>query len=458
MTIVADNGALYPPDVRLQGHSAESMIDLSAICRLARGLFEIPVASVCLPADQGYWIDIAADVDPDDWRFATCLEGRPDAGAPVPLIADAVQRPEFAGLPYVCGAPGMRFIASVPCGSDRLARLALFDVRPRMLTAEQHSQLDDLAALAGQSLDLARAAAEAAEREAEFRLLADTSTDTIVRGNLDGVRLYVSPSIRTLLGYEPADMVGRRAIELVHPDDIASFGELMRQIRDGKLEVGVIEVRQQHLDGSWVWMEASIRLTYDHNTGAANGYVASVRGIDGRKETEARLEHLASHDVLTGLPNRALFDQHLAAALELCQAHGEPFALLYLDIDRFKRINDTLGHPAGDAVLREAAARFQDAIRPNDVVARLGGDEFAVIQYLKAGAAEAGIVAERLIRALADPFHYEGQPVPVSLSIGVASAPEDGMQPDLLMVAADRALYEAKMAGRNTFRMSGEPK
>lgn len=430
------------------------MLALEGLCRLARKIFDVPAASLCLSDGSAQWIDLDVTADPAAWAFAMSLDGRPDATGGPMIIEDAARHPVLAGLPFASRAPSVRFLASVPVDGAGSGRLAVFDTRAREPGAEAIARLGEIAALAGQCLALQRRAREAEQREAEFRLLAETSTDTIVRGNLDGIRLYISPSVRSLLGYEPEELIGRRAMEIVHPDDLPGFGALMQRIRAGHLDVGTIEVRQLHRDGGWIWMEASIRLTYDRATGAPTGYVASVRGIDRRKREEARLEHLATHDALTGLANRALFGEHLVQATERLRQGGRRFAVLYIDVDHFKRINDGFGHRAGDVVLREVAARFRAALNPEDIVARLGGDEFAMIRMLEADLAEAGALARRLIAAMAEPMSFAGTTIPLGLSIGIASAPEGGGDADALIARADGALYEAKLAGRNTFRFA----
>ncbi len=298
-----------------------------------------------------------------------------------------------------------------------------------------------------------RYALDAATRQAAlYRLLADTTTDTIVRGTLDGVRTYISPSVRTLLGYEPEEMIGRRAAEIVHPDDAEEFGRLMADMRAARIGVAVSEMRQRHRDGSWVWMEAFVKLTYDA-TGKADGYVTSVRNISRRKEAELKLLHMASHDSLTGLPNRAL----LKARLEDCLSRGAAgpgFALLCADLDHFKRVNDASGHAAGDALLCAMADRCRAELGPDDLMARLGGDEFAILHTGARAGEEPGIVAsasrlaERLIAAMAMPFELPVGPAQVGLSVGIALPPA-GSADDLLR-RADHALYCAKRQGRGT--------
>nr|WP_284701495.1 diguanylate cyclase [Rhodoplanes tepidamans] len=346
--------------------------------------------------------------------------------------------------------PALRFVAAVSLGPDGRDRLVLFDTRPRARSVEGLRRLDDLGAIARQQVSLSTAARDATDREAEFRLLAETSTDTIVRGDLDGNRIYVSPSVKTLLGYAPEELVGRRAVELTHPDDLPAFRCLMTDVRAGRLDVGVTEQRQRHRDGSWVWLEASLRLTFDRPTGAPNGYVASVRDIGRRKALEAQLAQLAMSDELTGLPNRNLFGKRLLEAVENTRRTGRCFALLYMDIDGFKQVNDNLGHAAGDALLREIATRFRAVLRSDDTVARLGGDEFAFI--LTVNRTMAADLTQRLIAVAEEPFRYGDADFMIGLSAGIACAPDDGLTPDSLLVRADRALYTAKAAGKGVYR------
>nr|WP_250152480.1 diguanylate cyclase [Ancylobacter radicis] len=384
-----------------------------------------------------------------------------DPASPLLVLGDTRDGPALAKLSGIAGEERVRFLAvlkvPVPAACHlEPCRLAVFDTRPRDFDADQRRRLLDLGTLAGQALQLSWQAELARLQETEFRLLAETSTDTIVRGNLEGIRLYISPSVRALLGYEPEELIGHRAIDIVHPDDRESFGALMAEIRAGKLETGASEVRQRHKDGHWVWMEASVRLTHDPATGAANGYVASVRDIQRRKQAESHLEYLASHDTLTGLANRAVFDRRLAEAVLQAQRDGRRFALFCMDIDGFKRINDTFGHQAGDAVLREAARRFQAAIGDDDTAVRLGGDEFALIRMLDNTDAAVSVttMAGRLIDAMARPILFRAHEIQATLSIGIALAPQDGLDVDQILSAADRALYAAKLGGRNTYRFA----
>jgi diguanylate cyclase (GGDEF)-like protein len=183
---------------------------------------------------------------------------------------------------------------------------------------------------------------------------------------------------------------------------------------------------------------------------ADGGCVFTLEDIAERRCAEERIAHMAHHDALTGLPNRVLFRQRLDEALDRA-GRGEGFAVLGLDLDRFKEVNDTLGHPVGGALLRAVTERLRAALRATDTVARLGGDEFAVVQSPVHAPQEAAALAQRLAAGLAAPFDVEGHQLVVGASIGIAVAPGDGDDPDLLLQHVDLALYRAKAAGRGAY-------
>jgi diguanylate cyclase (GGDEF)-like protein len=181
------------------------------------------------------------------------------------------------------------------------------------------------------------------------------------------------------------------------------------------------------------------------------GTVRTFSDITERKRAETKIAEMATHDDLTGLANRKLFRERVQQAIGRTQRYGECFSILLLDLDRFKEINDTRGHPAGDAVLKEAARRLSICMREHDTVARLGGDEFAILQSNIRADHDTGHLAERIIKIFRAPFHLEGEQFDVATSIGIAVAPDDGADYDRLVKKADEALYRAKDAGGSLF-------
>jgi len=172
-----------------------------------------------------------------------------------------------------------------------------------------------------------------------------------------------------------------------------------------------------------------------------------TRDISERKRTAERIEHMARHDPLTDLPNRALFSDRLDVALSLSKRNGTRLALMFVDLDKFKPVNDTFGHAVGDVLLREAARRMRDCIRASDTVGRIGGDEFVVLLPVVEKPNDAIVVADKLRAALAHPFEIDGRRIEISCSIGIAIAPDDGRDEIELAKNADSAMYLAKQQG-----------
>ncbi|GIQ75878.1 diguanylate cyclase [Bradyrhizobium sp. RD5-C2] len=182
------------------------------------------------------------------------------------------------------------------------------------------------------------------------------------------------------------------------------------------------------------------------------GWVATHRDVTEQRRSEAKITHMAQHDALTDLPNRVLLKEWMEQALSGARCGGPSLAVLMLDLDRFKDVNDTLGHPAGDALLKSVAARLRRSVSDTTLVARLGGDEFAVIDYVTDPVTEAGVLAERIRKALSEPIDLGDHRVTTTTSIGIAIAPRDGTDSDEVLRSADLALYSAKSGGRGAFR------
>ncbi|MDO9711855.1 bifunctional diguanylate cyclase/phosphodiesterase [Paracraurococcus lichenis] len=228
------------------------------------------------------------------------------------------------------------------------------------------------------------------------------------------------------------------------------LAEIGRVTTDRDTDLAIDYRSRDPRDGSLRHFEVRARVESDPE-GQPLSALGVVIDITERREAEARIAHLAQHDVLTGLPNRSLFRDRLDAAIARAQ-RGEGFAVFCLDLDRFKEVNDTLGHPIGDALLRAVTARLQHELRETDTLARLGGDEFAIIEADVDRPGDATALADRLVAAIRKPFELDDHQVVVGTSIGIAVAPQDGLDPDTLLKGADMALYRAKADGRGRWR------
>ncbi len=229
---------------------------------------------------------------------------------------------------------------------------------------------------------------------------------------------------------------------------VSSIGaEEMRGIRERRAEL----IRRREC-ATLTWEMDNGRIFTVHHRPMEEGWLSTYEDITERRQAEAAITHLAHHDALTNLPNRVLFRERLGQALRQAR-RGETLALLCLDLDQFKAVNDTLGHPIGDALLQAVVERLILRTREDDVVARLGGDEFAIVQAPIGKPTDATAFAERLIELFEAPFIVGGHQIVIGTSIGIAFAPQDGLDPDQLLKSADLALYRAKVDGRGVYRL-----
>jgi diguanylate cyclase (GGDEF)-like protein/PAS domain S-box-containing protein len=282
----------------------------------------------------------------------------------------------------------------------------------------------------------------ARQNEARFRSLVQHSSDVILVTRTDGTIRFVSPSAARVFGYDPAAMIRQAVPDLLHPEDRERAAAFFRDAATAPGVTGPVEWRFRQPDGSW--LHAEILATNLLHDATVKGIVLNTRDVSERKRLEEQLTHQAFHDPLTGLANRALFRDRVSHALALARRRGHPITVLFLDLDDFKTVNDSLGHGEGDRLLIAASERFLACARSADTVARLGGDEFAI---LIEGADGREGLPERLGTAMDHPFSLSGNQVRVTASIGVASASGDDTADDLLR-NADVAMYAAKRRGK----------
>ena len=299
---------------------------------------------------------------------------------------------------------------------------------------------------------------ELAEKENHFRSLVQGSSDVIMIAAPSGVLRYVSPAATGVYGRDADSLIGSRLSAFIHPDDL---GRVLHEIRrflatPPEEEASTrIECRFRHGSGAWLNIESTIN-RYQ------GGLIFNSRDVTERVRLQAQLQHSASHDALTDLPNRSLFTDRVRQALSGRRSGDHAAAVLYIDLDGFKAVNDTVGHQAGDELLIHAARRLRDSVRAGDTAARLGGDEFAALilgdctrdhaDDPEACAAERRArvreIADRLRVTLSRPYRIDGHELRVAASIGVAFA-EPGISPQALVRNADLAMYRAKRGGKN---------
>ncbi len=292
-----------------------------------------------------------------------------------------------------------------------------------------------------------RAEAAVAASEERFRSLVQHSSDTTVVLDADAVVTYASPSVASLLGVTADEVVGRPSSDFLLPEDLDSVQSALDQRSTGHVVTDTLHFRMARADGATRWVEAVVADLRENP--AVQGYVANLRDVTERHEAEDRLAHEALHDPLTGLPNRALILDRADRLLASAGRDGRRVAALFVDLDDFKAINDSLGHEAGDVLLRSVAQRFAQVVRGQDTVGRLGGDEFVVLAGGLDSGQEPFELAERLHATLRNPVVVdEGTAaLTVTASIGVAVGTRPGAAE--LLRDADTALYRAKALGKD---------
>ncbi len=297
--------------------------------------------------------------------------------------------------------------------------------------------------------DLVRYAAELERSEERYRLLFENATEPIGVAQ-DGKIVFFNRAVIEATGYEPEEIRTLPFTDLIHPEDRAMVVERHMRRLKGEVFPNTYVLRIVRKNGEVRHMNLSgVSIAWDGRPATLNFF----SDITARVHAEAELEFQAYHDPLTGLPNRALFADRLNLALARARRHHEPIAVLYADLDHFKRVNDTLGHTIGDLLLKQVALRFRSTVREEDTVARFGGDEFVVLLSRVKDGGVAARVAEKLIARMNEPMEVGGHTLRVTTSVGVSSWPTDGDDAETLLKNADNALYQSKANGRNTYRM-----
>jgi diguanylate cyclase (GGDEF)-like protein/PAS domain S-box-containing protein len=298
----------------------------------------------------------------------------------------------------------------------------------------------------------ARKQVEQALRESEerYRQLVELSPDAILV-HCGGTLVFANTAAVRLFGAQGSEqLLGRRAIDFVHPHSRELVREQGRKIREERVSLHPVEQLIVRLDGSSLDVEAAA-MPFVYQGRRAIQVV--IRDITLRKVAEAQIRILAYHDPLTDLPNRILFSDRLEMAVAQACRQKLRVGVLFIDLDRFKSINDSLGHTFGDKLLRAVAQRIQSCMREGDTVSRLGGDEFTLVLPGLNAASDAASAAEKVLTSLRLPFRIEGRELSISASVGISLYPDDGLGMEALLRNADVAMYRAKEQGRDGYQL-----
>ena len=292
-----------------------------------------------------------------------------------------------------------------------------------------------------------RAQDELERRERRFRAIVEKSWSGVVLLDQSLAFSYAGASTERLLGYHERDLLGASILGFVHPRERQSARQLFADLLEAPSRELQGELRFLHKNGTWVWLEGFAQnLLHEPSVGAI---VVNYRDITQRKATEKQLEYQAYYDALTGLPNRHLFRDRVVTAIAQTTRNRRALAVLYLDLDHFKLVNDGLGHSVGDKLLAQVAERLQVSVRASDTISRLGGDEFTMLLNDVGSSDAVAGVARKILHSLARPFGVDGHELFVTASIGISLFPNDGFDVETLLKSADSAMYRAKELGRN---------
>lgn len=338
---------------------------------------------------------------------------------------------------------------------DKLGVLALFYRQPCMPVEEEQHFLDDVTHLAGVAIQKDNVERGLAESEERYRLAISNLHEGVVIISPDGVVQAANASAERILRVRPGQLVGRNRLDPIQRvvDEYGKeVGSTMmpsgQVLRTGEAIFGRVYGLLLKT-GELMWVRQNIIPIRRHAEPTPSSVMLSFADITDIKRAEQRLRHLAAHDALTGLTNRSFFIAHLESAIESARDESRELALFFLDLDRFKSVNDTAGHACGDTLLQSAAARLTDCIGPGDVIARLGGDEFVILIDQRVEGKRIALLAERLLQAMREPFDTVNGRYYLGVSIGVALYPHDGISGSDLLRSADAAMYRAKQNGRN---------
>jgi len=308
--------------------------------------------------------------------------------------------------------------------------------------------------VAVRTAELTRTLNELDASKKHFEVLVSTSPVGVFETDAAGICVYINDQWLEISGNSRQEALGKGWLNALHADfRERAYAEWDAAIRNGWPFSMELRLRPRSGRDVWVLAQAS---PLKNERGEATGYIGSMTDISERKIAESRISYLAHHDALTELPNRVLLRDRVAVAMAFAERSRQKLALMFLDLDYFKTINDSLGHPIGDALLKAVAARLRGCIRDTDTISRQGGDEFVIALSEISDADAIAAAASKVLGCMSGPFAVEGRELGVSVSAGIAVYPDDGTDFDTLLKKADTAMYHAKEAGRNTYRFFTE--
>lgn len=427
----------------------DSMVELASyIC-------QTPIAAISLVDEKRQWFKAITGLNAKETSrdVAFCAHAILQDG--IMVVPDAKKDERFFDNPLVSGAPDIRFYAGVPLVTSQgysLGTLCVIDTVARELTESQLVAIKVLANNIMAHLDLHLSHKQIRQYVADLQLAAtifDSSSEAMIVTDLDNNIITVNPAFTATTGYTMEDVRGKNPKLLQSGKQSPEFYQEMWRTLEcyGHWDGEVWNLRKNgEIYAEWL----SINIIYNED-GSKRMHVAIFTDITQKKRASELIWRHANYDHLTHLPNRRLFGDRLEQNIKTASRDHETLALMFIDLDRFKQVNDTQGHAIGDKLLKQAAERLNQCVRKVDTVARIGGDEFTVILPKLGDPLHAGKVANAIIQSLTEPFLIDGMSLEISASIGITLYPADGSEAEQLIKNADVAMYQAKNSGRSCF-------
>lgn len=433
----------------------ESEAAFDGMVHLASYICQTPIAAISLIDEHRQWFKAIAGLDAQETARGVAFCAHTILQDETMIVQDAREDERFCDNPLVTSSPDIRFYAGVPLVTSQgyhLGTLCVIDRKPRVLTLAQLDALKVLADNVMAHLDLRLSHKQIRQYADDLQLAAaifESSSESMIVTDAENRIIMVNPAFTAVTGYTSNEVAGRNPNLLSSGKQSKEFYQEMWHALNtvGRWSGEVWNVRKNgELYAEWM----SINVIFNDG-GLKRMHVAIFSDITKKKQSDELILKHANYDHLTQLPNRRLFRDRLDQSIKMAHRTSDSLALLFIDLDRFKEVNDTLGHDIGDQLLMEAAKRINQCVREMDTVARMGGDEFTVILSQMTDPIYAEKVAAAIIRKLTEPFIIGRAELNVSASIGITIYPTDGDSSEQLLKNADIAMYAAKNSGRGRF-------
>lgn len=423
--------------------------------QLATYICQTPIAAISLVDEHRQWFKAIAGLDAKETHRDVAFCAHAILQDEPMVVPDALLDERFHDNPLVTDGPGIRYYAGVPLvtpGGLHLGTLCVIDTKPRELAQEQLDAVKTLADSVMAHLDLRLSHKEIRKYVDELQLSAtifETAREGIIVTDHENRFVAVNPAFSSTTGYSMDEVLGKTPNLLNSGKQTPEFYKKMWNALDtfGHWDGELWNKRKNgELYAEWL----SIKTIFNED-GSKRMNLAIFSDVTQKKQADELIWNQANYDSLTKLPNRRLFNEQLEHEIKMSHRTEKSLALLFIDLDYFKQVNDTLGHDIGDLLLIKATQRISACTRESDIVARMGGDEFTAIFPQIESLDDMHRVVASIIEKLAQPFDLDGQSVTISVSVGLALYPQDALNSKELLQNADKAMYEAKKQGRNRY-------